>query len=107
MSPYQALVFGDLNHDFDTNLRILCGLHDNPLLKSFFERTAFALRAQIGSLSPAKRALFPKFTTLSELHAKVRVADVVHPALQKALVLVMQFGLFIRYVTHLSFPPNA
>ncbi|KAJ5347272.1 hypothetical protein MYU51_004319 [Penicillium brevicompactum] len=109
MSPYQVLVFGDLNHDVDTNLRILCGLHDNPLLKSFFERTAFALRAQIGSLSPAKRALFPKFTTLSELHAKVRVADVVHPALQKALVLVMQFGLFIRRFTEPGhvYPTNA
>lgn len=98
MSPHQALVFGDLNHDFDSSLRVLFRVHDNPILISFFERTEFALRAQIGSLSPSKRAGFPKFTTLSELHARVRVADVVHPALHKALILVMQFGLFIRYV---------
>lgn len=101
-SPYQLLVFGDLNYDFETSLAVLCGLQDNAQLTSFFERTAFALRAHISSLPLAKRAAFPKFTALSELLAKVRRADVVHPALQKALILVLQFGSFIRYASRLD-----
>lgn len=96
-SPYQVFVFGDMNYDFEPSLTVLCELQDNAQVTSFFERTAFALRARIGGLPLAKRASFPKFTTLTELIAKVRSTDAVHPALQKALILVLQFGFFIRY----------
>ncbi|KAJ5794563.1 polyketide synthase [Penicillium paradoxum] len=108
-SPCQLLVFGDLNYDFVPGLGVLCGLDDNALLTSFIERTAFALRAQISSLPLAKRAAFPKFTTLRELLAKVRTTNVVHPALQKALILVVQFGSFIRRFTQPGrvYPTNA
>ncbi|KAJ5525439.1 polyketide synthase [Penicillium frequentans] len=98
-SPYQLFVFGDLNYDFEPSLVALCGLQDNAQLTSFFERTAFSLRTHISSLPLAKRAAFPKFTTLSELLAKLRSTDAVHPALQQALILVLQFGSFIHHFT--------
>jgi hypothetical protein len=100
-SHYQVFVFGDLTCDFDAGLQRLAGFKDNPLLTSFFERVAFALRAEIGTLSfhEREREGFVKFTTLVELLAKLRVASSPHPALEKALTCVHQFACFIRCVT--------
>lgn len=100
-----VLLFGDLTGDFATGLRFLLGDKENALLVTFFERAAHSLRAEIGGLSAQKRALFPSFTTLSELLVKLKTASQVNPALEKALTCIHQFGCFIRYVmSNAAFP---
>ncbi|EED15770.1 polyketide synthase, putative [Talaromyces stipitatus ATCC 10500] len=108
-SIYQLYVFGDLNNDFDSSLRALCKSQGNPLLVSFLDRAAFALRAEIGALPLAQRSVFPSFTTLPELLAKLQSDSVPHPALETALVCVLQFASFIKYISQAGqlYPTNA
>lgn len=94
----QVILFGDLTCDFVAGLRSLVATKENPLLTSFFERVAFSLRAEIGSLPFVQRERFIKFINFPELLARVQQSSSLHPALEKALACTYQFGCFIRSV---------
>lgn len=94
----QIILFGDLTCDAITGLQTLVTIKDNPLLTSFFERVVFSLRAEIGSLPYAQRGDFVQFINFPELLARVQRLPCLHPALEKTLVCVYQFGCFIKSV---------
>ena len=96
----RILVFGDLTFDYEADLRHHVAKKENPLLTTFFEQVAHALRAHIGSLSIRDRGHkgFVKFSTLGELLARLQTTATRHPALEKALGCVYHFASFIRYV---------
>lgn len=95
----QVILFGDLTSDAIAGLRVLVTIKDNPLLTSFFERVAFVLRAEIGSLPYSQRGDFVQFINFPELLARAQRLPCLHPALEKALACAYQFGCFIRSVT--------
>lgn len=97
----QILLFGDLTCDAVAGLRALATTKENTLLTTFFERVTFGLRAEIGSLPYIQRANFAQFTNFSELLARVQRSSWLHPALEKALACVYQFGCFIRLVARM------
>lgn len=94
-------LFGDQMTGFDGGLRRLFQIQDNPLLSSFFERTHHALRLEIGQLSLAERAFFPRFTSISDLLARYRDSGN-NPALESAFTCIHQLACFIRQVTALQ-----
>ncbi|KAJ0420671.1 beta-ketoacyl synthase [Aspergillus carlsbadensis] len=108
-SPFRLYVFGDLNYDFDTSLQALCTIRGNPLLTSFLDQAASALRREIGSLSIAQKSGLPSFTSLSELLAKLRPSAALHPELETALISVLHFASFINHISQPGrvYPTNA
>ena len=72
MAESQLLLFGDLSATpFEDQLRALLHVETNPLLQDFFSRVSFALRRFLGTLPAHQQDLFPRFTTLIDLVAKV------------------------------------
>ena len=74
VAPAQAqiLLFGDLSLvHFEDQLHHLLHIKNNPLLISFFERVNFALRRLLEVLPAEQQNIFPRFTTLIDLHAKL------------------------------------
>ncbi|RDW76453.1 uncharacterized protein DSM5745_06445 [Aspergillus mulundensis] len=101
----QIILFGDLTCDAVTALRSLVNIKDNPLLVSFFERVAFALRAEIGSLPYLQRDGFVGFTHFAELLTKTRKSTArPHPAIEKALVCTYQLACFINHYSATNQP---
>nr|BAW18768.1 topopyrone polyketide synthase [Phoma sp. BAUA 2861] len=95
----KAIVFGDLTFDSVSHLGSFVSRKDNTLLVSFFERVAFALRAEIGALPASAREGFVKFTEFQELIARVRKSTSPHPAIGKALACTYQFATYISHFT--------
>lgn len=72
----QILLYGDLSlMQFEDQLRRLLHVKTNPLLISFFDRAGYSLRRLLGSLPAEQQDLFPRFTTLIDLLAKLRETD--------------------------------
>ena len=96
--PFQILLFGDLTFDFATGLQDLSTRKNNPLLTTFFEQVAFALRLELGNLSFHEREHegILKFTTFVELLSKVKETPDSHPATEKALTCAHHFARFIE-----------
>ncbi|KAF2703807.1 putative polyketide synthase [Pleomassaria siparia CBS 279.74] len=94
-----VLLFGDVTCDYDTGLRSLSTRTDNPILSSFFERVAFALRTELGKLPQIQKSDsgFVKFTTFIELLSRLRQTQTPNHALEKALTCVHQFAIFINH----------
>ena len=90
----QIFIFGDQTNASDTELRQLLHVKDNIVLRSFFERTTYALRVKIAQLPAMKQEKFPRFTTLLDLLARRReLGD--NPALELALLCITQLACFI------------
>lgn len=96
----KIILFGDLTYDAIAGLKALVAIKENPLLTTFFERTTFMLREEIGFLPYAERRNFVQFINLPELLAKARCAPCLHPALEKALACAHQLGRFIKYIPY-------
>lgn len=72
----QVILFGDLSLvHFEDQLRRLLHVKTNPLLISFFDRVNYALRRLLETLSAEQQNLFPRFTTLIDLIAKLGETD--------------------------------
>lgn len=72
----QVLLFGDLSLvRFEDQLRRLLHVKTNPLLTSFFDRVNYALRRLLETLPAEQQNLFPRFTTLVDLLAKLGETD--------------------------------
>ncbi|KAJ0114474.1 hypothetical protein J7T55_004717 [Diaporthe amygdali] len=94
---YQLILLGDLTtNGFYGDLRFLLHVKTDALLVSFFERTGFALRRLIGALPALQQNLFPRFTTLIDLVAKVGETEGT-PILRFFLLSVHQVAQFIVY----------
>ena len=93
--PTQIFIFGDQTNASDSELRQLLHVRDNIVLRSFFERTTYALRVTIAQLPGLKREKFPRFTTLLDLLARRRELEN-NPALELALLCISQLARFIR-----------
>lgn len=92
---YQLILLGDLTtNDFYEDLRLLLHLKSDALLVSFFERAGFALRQAIGALPAREQDLFPRFTTLIDLVAKVGETEGT-PILRFFLLSIHQIAQFI------------
>ena len=93
-SSSQIFIFGDQTTAFDKELRQLLHVKDNVVLRSFFERTTYALRVEIAQLPAPKREKFPRFTNLLDLLARRRELEN-NPALELALLCISQLACFI------------
>ena len=92
---YQLILLGDLTTNaFYEDLRFLLHVKTDALLVSFFERTGFTLRQTIGALPALQQDLFPRFTTLIDLVAKVGETEGT-PVLRFFLLSVHQIAQFI------------
>ncbi|KAL4781318.1 beta-ketoacyl synthase [Aspergillus varians] len=101
----QIILFGDLTCDPVAGLRSLVCIKDNPLLTSFFERVAFLLRAEIGSLPYLQRDGSIRFTHFAELlHKTQKWTTRPHPAMEKALVCAYQLACFINHYSATNHP---
>lgn len=95
----QIILFGDLTCDSVAGLCSLVRIKENALLTSFFERVAFALRTEIGSLPYFQRDSCVQFNTFAELLRKTQKSTTrPHPAIEKALVCAYQLACFIKSV---------
>ncbi|KIW01754.1 uncharacterized protein PV09_06930 [Verruconis gallopava] len=99
----RVFLFGDLNVSFEESLRELLYTKDMPVLKSFLEKVAFALREEISRMSSSWQALMPRFTTLIDLLPQIN-GKIGSPALRFALLCVAELGLFIRFHERRSIP---
>jgi naphtho-gamma-pyrone polyketide synthase len=91
----RVFLFGDLTVSFEDVLRELLYSKDQPILRCFLEKAAFALREEIARLPTPQQAQLPRFTTLidllPQLHSKPG-----SPALSFALLCLCEIGSFIR-----------
>lgn len=100
--PTQVFLFGDITVSFEQDLLQLLHSKDEPLLLSFFERAAFALREEIASLPAHQQTWFPRFTTLIDMQSNIK-GKKGGPALKFALLCLCEIGLFMRYaIVHLA-----
>ncbi len=94
----EVFIFGDQTNASDADLRQLLHVNDNSVLRSFFERVAYALRVEIARLSFVQQEQFPRYNTLLELLTARRREHGDNPALGLALLCTNQLGRFIKYV---------
>ena len=101
-------VFGDETFDYSKDLHCLVHQNNDPLIISFFERTFYALRAEIGSLPQHRQRDFERFSSFVELSAQ-KSEGLLHPSLDQALSCAYQLAHFIRHVCgfRFSMPSNA
>ena len=92
---YHVYVFGDSTFDYGKALCDLVHLNSDPLVISFFEKTYYALRAEIGVLPEPQRRVFQQFANFSELAAQ-SLSGSLHPSLEEALTCAYQLASFIR-----------
>lgn len=96
---HQLLLFGDLcsGSQFDIELLELLHVRTNPLLEQFYRQVAHDLRKHIGQLSTKQQRLFPRFTSLIDLVARLGETDGT-PILNFCLLTVFQIAQFISSV---------
>ena len=88
-------LIGDQTYDYDRSLRELLHSEHEAILSSFFERSYYALRAEVGKLLQSHRGQFQRFSGLADLLV-LRSDCQLHPALDQALTCIYQLGTFIR-----------
>ncbi|KAL3478405.1 hypothetical protein BJX99DRAFT_269261 [Aspergillus californicus] len=93
---YHVYLFGDQTSDFEIGLRRLLQAKHHPIVLSFFQKSYYALRQEIASLSPSERSVFPRFTSIVDLLAR-HCESRGNPALESALTCIYQLGCFINY----------
>lgn len=91
----ELFVFGDLSASFEEDLRQLLHIKSNEALQSFFERAAFALREEVGQQPSAIQILFPRFTSLIDIVARLGETEGT-PVLRFCLLVVCQLAKFIQ-----------
>lgn len=91
----ELFVFGDLAASFETDLQQLLHIKDNEALLSFFERVAFSLREELGRQPSTIQDMFPRFTTLIDIMARVHETEG-SPILRFYLMTVCQLATFIQ-----------
>lgn len=109
MTTFRRLfLFGDVTWDFVSSLEPLLQISDNPLLLSFLQRTAYAIRVEVGRLPEIDRRglQVPSFTSFADLLAVVKASRPAHPALEKALTCTNHFAQFLRSVTKTEIVSN-
>jgi naphtho-gamma-pyrone polyketide synthase len=91
-----VFLFGDLaSAAYEQELRTLIHDKGNETLRAFFDQVGFSLREEIGKLSTHVQGLFPRFTTLVDLVAKLGETSGT-PVLRFTLLCVCEIGQFIR-----------
>lgn len=98
-APLSVYLFGDQTSPFRDDLGALLLVGGNPILNTFLDQAALALRLEIQTLSWSQRDHFPSFCNFLDLLA-IDPSKPLHPALQLALSSVHHFALFLRYVHH-------
>ena len=88
-------VFGDETFDYREELSNLLYHNDDPSLVSFFEKTYYALRAEIGRLPQRQLQHFLRFANFAELVTQSLTGSV-HPGLDQALACAYQLAGFLR-----------
>lgn len=88
-------IFGDETFDYSKDLHYLVHQHVDPLVGSFFDKTYYALRAEIGTLTQLQQKEFRRFANFSELSAQ-KLDGSIHPSLDQALSCAYQLARFIR-----------
>ena len=88
-------LFGNDSFEYGEALRDLVCSNNDPLVISFFEKTSYALRAEIGVLPRHQREEFERFANFAELVAH-DIAGSLHPAFGQALSCAYQLASFIR-----------
>lgn len=99
----ELLVFGDVTANFESELRELLHVRDNEAMQSLFDRVAYVLRDELGKQPSAVQDLFPRFTTLIDLVAKLGENEGA-PVLRFCLMTVAQLAKFIHFATGRPFP---
>ncbi|XP_044721728.1 starter unit:ACP transacylase in aflatoxin biosynthesis domain-containing protein [Hirsutella rhossiliensis] len=99
----ELLLFGDLTASFEADLNRLLHVSQDEALTSFFERVAFSLREELGRHSSAVQDMFPRFTTLIDLVARLGETEGA-PVLQFCLMTVCQLAKFIHFAKDRPFP---
>lgn len=100
-TPGQVVLFGDLSSgsQIETNLFELLHIRTNPVLEQFFREVAHVLRKHIATrLSSKEQTLFPMFTSLVDLVARLVTATEEPegaPVLGFCLLTVYQVAQFI------------
>lgn len=97
-SSASIYILGDQTNAHANTLTSLLHTRSSPLLTAFLEQTHYTLRVEIASLPTAKRQLFPRFSSISDLLARSN-DEGPNPALESALLCLTQLGSFIRYVS--------
>lgn len=92
---YHIYLFGDDTFDYSKALHDLVHSNSDPLVIAFFEKTYYALRAEVGVLPQHQRQEFERFANFSELAAQA-LAGSLHPSLHQALICAYQLASFIR-----------
>jgi naphtho-gamma-pyrone polyketide synthase len=98
VEPVELILFGDLAGIFEDELRTLLHIREHEALQAFFERVAFALREELGHRPLPIQNLFPRFTTLIDLVARLGETDGT-PVLRFFLMTVCQIAKFILWVS--------
>ena len=93
--PCHIYLFGDQTFDYSKELGDLVHLNSDPLVISFFEKTYYALRAEIGNLPQHQRQEFERYSSFPKLVA-LNLAGPLHPSLEQALSCAYQLASFIR-----------
>ena len=95
MGERHIYLFGDQTFDYRKELRDLVHMNSDPLVISFFEKTYYALRAEIGTLPQHQRQDLERFSSFSELVAH-NLSGSLHPSFDQALSCAYQLASFIR-----------
>lgn len=93
--PLSLYFFGDQESQFRDNLGALLLTGGNPILNTFFDKVALAIRQEVQTLSWSQREQFPSFCNILDLLA-IDASKPFHPALQLALSSVYHFAAALR-----------
>ncbi|KAL8717163.1 MAG: hypothetical protein Q9225_005573 [Loekoesia sp. 1 TL-2023] len=100
-------IFGDETFDYSKHLHYLVHHPGDPLVASFFDKTYYALRAEIGTLPQRQQKEFKRFANFPELSAQ-KLEGLIHPSLDQALSCAYQLARFIsKYGQEWSYPKAA
>ncbi|KAM3080825.1 hypothetical protein ACMFMF_002740 [Clarireedia jacksonii] len=96
VQQFKIYLFGDQTYDVHSKLRSILHSRHGPVLRHFFERVDYAIRAEIGQLSSSTRDSLPRFSGIAHLlswnHRDKKLAI----PFEMALTCTYQLGSFIN-----------
>ncbi|KAH8585728.1 conidial yellow pigment biosynthesis polyketide synthase [Bisporella sp. PMI_857] len=96
VQKFKIYLFGDQIYDVHSKLRDLLHSANGPVLRHFFERVDYAIRAEIGQLSFSTRESFPRFSGIAHLLSWNRCDESFPIPFEMALTCIYQLGSFIK-----------
>lgn len=97
--PCSVLFFGDASQDpLEALASLVFAAKEKTLARKFLDNAHIALQDELFDLSKVDHLAFPSLESLMTLTRAHQNADIHHPALQAAEMVIVQLAAFILYV---------